>query len=278
MWLALVVALVAGVASPALAETVRFPSADGKTALVGYLYIPQGAPPYPAIVLLHGRAGPYSSLANGVFTEATLAKRHVSWASFWADHGYVALVVDSFGPRGYAKGFPRGSYAQRPPEVSEQSVRPLDAYGALAYLRARSDVIGDRIALQGWSNGAMTTLVTISDTAPGIERPTPASGFRAALALYPGCGMAHVKDRFVPYAPVLMLLGSADDEVSPLTCERLAVRTRAAGSPLELVVYEGAQHGFDDPGMAKQSREANRRATEDARTRAAEFFRAYLRP
>jgi carboxymethylenebutenolidase len=154
------------------------------------------------------------------------------------------MLVDGFGPRGYPHGFPQHSYDQRPAELDETTVRPLDAYGALAYLRARSDVIGDRIALQGWSNGAMTTLVTISDTAPGIERPTPASGFRAALALYPGCGMAHVKDRFVPYAPVLMLLGSADDEVSPLTCERLAVRTRAAGSPLELVVYEGAQHGF----------------------------------
>jgi len=266
--------LVALITGRAAAETVRFPSTDGKTSLVGYLFLPRGDGPFPSIVLLHGRAGPYSSLANGVYTEATLAKRHASWAEFWTSQGYVALLVDSFGPRGYQRGFPRGSYSRRPPEVSEQTVRPLDAYGALAYLRARPDVIADRVGLHGWSNGAMTALVTISDTAPGIVQPTPTTGFRAALALYPGCGMDHVKDRFAPYAPVLMLLASADDEVSPATCEKLAQRTRAAGGALEFVVYEGAQHSFDDPGTTKQSLDANRRATADARTRAAAFFRA----
>jgi hypothetical protein len=45
----------------------------------------------------------------------------------------------------------------------------------------------------------MTALVTVADDAPGITRSTPATGFRAALALYPGCGMDHVKDRYAPY-------------------------------------------------------------------------------
>jgi len=279
---AIVVALCGVLAgTPAAAETVHFRSADGKTTLVGYLFLPRADSALsraPAIVLLHGRGGPYSSLANGVYTEATLSRRHATWAEFWASQGFIALVVDSFGPRGYHGGFPRGSYSQRPAEVSEQTVRPLDAYGALAYLRARPDVMADRVGLQGWSNGAMTALVTMSDNAPGITRPTPATGFRAALALYPGCGMAHVQERFAPYAPMLMLLASADDEVSPVTCEALAVRTRAAGGPLEVVVYDGAEHSFDDPGQRRQSVEANRRATEDARQRAVRFFRTHLTP
>lgn len=37
---------------------------------------------------------------------------------------------------------------------------------------------------QGWSNGAMTALVTMSDHAPGIENPNPQTGFRVALAEY----------------------------------------------------------------------------------------------
>lgn len=258
------------------AETVRFPSADGMTTLVGYLFVPSGADPSPAVVLLHGRAGPYSSLANGVYTAATLSKRHAAWATFWQERGYVALLVDSFGPRGYPRGFTRGSYAQRPAEVSEQTVRPLDAYGALAYLRTRRGVIPDRVALQGWSNGAMTALVTMSDAAPGIAAPTPSTGFRAALALYPGCRMDAVKARYVPYAPILMLLASNDEEVAPAPCEQLAARTRAAGGPLELVIYEGAEHSFDDPAPIRQSREPNRRATEDAMIRAARFFRDAL--
>jgi carboxymethylenebutenolidase len=188
----------------------------------------------------------------------------------------VALLVDSFGPRGYSAGFPRGSYSNRPAAVSEQNVRPLDAYGALAYLRTRGDVIADRIGLQGWSNGAMTALVTMSDAAPGIERPTPERGFRAALALYPGCGMERVKDRYTPYAPLLMLLASDDEEVSPATCKELAARTKAAGGPLEMVVYDGAEHSFDDPGARRQSREANRLAKDDAIARAERFFRLHL--
>jgi len=267
----------AGAESAVAPETIRFPSADGTTSLVGFLFLPDGPGPHPAIVLLHGRSGPYSSLARGVYTAATLSGRHLAWGRFWQEQGYVALLVDSFGPRGYPAGFPRDSYRQRPAAVSEQAVRPLDAYGALAYLRARTDVMGDRVGLQGWSNGAMTALVTMADTAPGITRPTPATGFRAAVALYPGCDMEHVKRRFAPYAPVLLLIASADDEVSPKACESLAARSRAAGAPVEIVVYDGAEHNFDDPGRAKQAGEANRRATADARVRAARLFEAALK-
>src|SRR5262245_26416823 len=82
-------------------ETVHFHSADGQTNLVGYLYLPSGRVPHPAVIMLHGRVGAYSSLAHGVYNADTLSKRHKFWGEFWARHGYVALLVDSFGPRGY---------------------------------------------------------------------------------------------------------------------------------------------------------------------------------
>lgn len=66
---------------------------------------------------------------------------------FWAEHGFIALLVDSFGPRGYPSSFPKGSYEDRPSAVSEQTVRPLDAYGALRYLCGRGDIIADRIGV-----------------------------------------------------------------------------------------------------------------------------------
>src|SRR5580698_9812711 len=129
-------------------KTVHFPSEDHGKKLVGYLFEPSGPGPHAAVVMLHGRAGPYSSAAKGVYTAATLSKRHKEWGTFWADRGYVALLVDSFGPRGYSSGFPKGSYEDRPAEVSEQTVRPLDAYGALRYLRGRPNIIPDRIGVQ----------------------------------------------------------------------------------------------------------------------------------
>src|SRR5215467_16206059 len=86
------------------AKTVHFRSGDGKTELIGYLFQPSGRGPHAAVVLLHGRAGPYSSLAKGVYNASTLSKRHKFWGEFWADRGYIALLVDSFGPRGFWQG------------------------------------------------------------------------------------------------------------------------------------------------------------------------------
>jgi dienelactone hydrolase len=149
------------------------------------------------------------------------------WGELWAGAGYMALLVDGFGPRGYPHGFPRFSYRDRPAEVDEATVRPLDAYGALAYLRTRPDVVPDRIGLMGWSNGGSATLAAMAVGAPGIATPTPATGFRAALVFYPGCGL---KGRFAhgyrPYAPVRVFHGTGDEEVSPRRCGDLVVRAR----------------------------------------------------
>jgi carboxymethylenebutenolidase len=230
------------------------------------------------VVLLHGRAGVYSSLAKGVYNARTLSKRHKFWGEFWASKGCVALLVDSFGPRGHWEGFGRGSYDERPSEVSEQTVRPLDAYGALEFLRKRGDVIGDRIGLQGWSNGGMTTLVTMSSTAPGVNAPSPSTGFRAALAFYPGCGMQAIQGSYVPYAPLHLFVGTADEEVSPQRCQKWEAGVRTRSNLTGLTSYAGAEHNFDDPSASKQGKPANAAATADARQRAAEFFRRHLQP
>jgi len=250
-----------------LPKTVHFQSEDHKTKLVAYVFEPSTPGPHAAVVMLHGRAGPYSSLANGSYTAATLSKRHKEWGGFWAERGYIAILVDSFGPRGYPSGFPRGSYDDRPEAVSEQTVRPLDAYGALRYLRTRRDVIKDRIGVQGWSNGGMTVLVTMGDHAPGLEQP----GFRAALAEYPGCGMKAIQGAYHNYAPLLMMIAGADEEVSPERCQQFADKNK-----IEKIVYAGADHNFDDPGKTKQAKAANRKATADAMRRAEAFFAANL--
>jgi dienelactone hydrolase len=259
------------------AETIHFPSADGHTDLIGYLFRPSGPGPHAAVVMLHGRGGPYSSLAKGVYSADTLSARHKFWGELWASQGYLALLVDSFGPRGYWRGFPKGSYDDRPSAVSEQAIRPLDAYGALAYLRTRPDVIRDRIGLQGWSNGAMTALATMSSRAPGISTPSPASGFRAAVTFYPGCGMEAIQGAYIPYAPVQMFVGTDDAEVSAQRCIAWEKRIQSAGGSIELTAYDGAQHDFDDPSASRQSNDSNVAATRDAVRRAESFFERQLK-
>lgn len=262
-------------ASAGVPETVYLASADGRSEIVGYLFAPAASGPHPAIVLLHGRGGPYSANVNEDCTlvarsikspcnASTLSKRHRMWGEYWAERGYLALLIDSFGPRGKAHGFGRFTHGDAiRDDVNEKTVRPLDAEGALAWLRKRGDVAADSIFLQGWSNGGSTALNVIH------RQGMQTAGFRAALAFYPGCGpkalLAPVLTTAVPFT---MFLASGDEEVSPAICRQFAERSRSAGSPVDVVLYQGAAHGFDDPGAKRQSIAANRTATANAFQRA----------
>ena len=261
-------------------DTVYFPSADGATEIVGYLFRPAGAGPHPAVVMLHGRAGPYSANDNADCTlvarqvsspcsAATLSMRHAMWGQYWAEHGYLALLPDSFGPRGKAHGFGRFTHGDSDrDEVNELTVRPLDAEGALAYLRARGEVASGRIFLQGWSNGGSTALNV-------MIRQGASAGFRAALVFYPGCGRAALLAPAISSgAAIAMFLGEDDEEVSPTICQHVAERSRAAGTPVDVTLYPGATHDFDDPGAKRQSVAANQAAKADAMAKAIAIVQA----
>jgi dienelactone hydrolase len=273
-------AVLAGRSASDLPATVSFPSLDGRTTLVGYLFKPRSnrSGKSPAIVLLHGRAGPYSSLANGNYSAATLSKRHMMWGEFWSQRGGLALLVDSFGPRGFAKGFAAGAYDERPPEVNEVTVRPLDAYGALQFLTSVKDSVDAmRIGLQGWSNGGSAVLATMAKSTLSSLGLSESVAFRAALAFYPGCGLDDkFRGGYTPYAPVRIFIGTADEEVSPQKCETLAQESRNSGNNIEINVYPDATHDFDDPGVKRQSVPANVAATADATAKAASFMGQYL--
>jgi len=272
------IAFAATAASAAEPVTVRFLSDDGTTTLTGYLYAPhfRGKSPAPAVVMMHGRAGPYSSLAKGRYDSTTLSKRTKDWAELWAEQGDWALVVDGFGPRGFPKGFPAGTDDERPTAVNEISVRPLDAYAALKFLRQQPGVDGSRIGIQGWSNGGSATLATGSTEALAKAGLTPKTGFVAALAFYPGCGLqGHYKqDGYSAYLPVRVFVGTADEEISPAVCTSLVKKARAGGSDIALTTYDGATHDFDDPGEKRQSVPANVAAATDATGQSLAFFKA----
>lgn len=262
-------------------ETVQFSSADGRTQLTGYFFLPAKlSSARPAIVLMHGRAGAYSSLAKGSYTAATLSQRHRAWASYWAANGFAALLVDGFGPRGYPAGFGRGTYKDRPDELDETVARPQDAYGALAYLRGRPEVDASRVGLMGWSNGGSATLAALMQSAPGSDyAPLGGLHFQAGLALYPGCALKDkVKAGLKSTVPIRVLSAADDDEVSPKICEALTRRSREIGTDITITIYPGAVHSFDDPGKERQSHAPNRAATEDAYRQAFAFFAGKLKP
>ncbi|MFN7085408.1 MAG: dienelactone hydrolase family protein [Burkholderiales bacterium] len=224
------------VAAPARAtsdfERVEFPALkdfDGQAVtLDGWLYRPRGTGPFPALVLLHGCSGMYGSQGY-----VTPSYRH--WAELLRDEGYIALLVDSFGPRGYRSIC---DLQKRP--ILESRERVEDAYAALQWLSQQADVAAGRVGLIGWSNGGTGTLYAMRATTQ------PQGGFRAAVAFYPGCTtISKAQTPYTPYAPLLILIGEADDWTPAAPCKQVADRAKALGAPLDIVAYPGAHHSFD---------------------------------
>jgi carboxymethylenebutenolidase len=277
--LALAMAVLALLAGPALAQTsqprtVSFPSADGRTALTGYLFAPADRPKTaPAVVLMPGQGGAYSPLAKGNYSSVTLNKEIRGWAEFWTRQGYWALVVDSFGPRGHAAGPAGGAEG-----AAEAAIRPFDAYGALRYLRSSPRVQSDRVALQGWSGGGSTVLAAMSRQIVPLTEIQTGHGFRTGIALSPGCGaLVRLKPPgYLPYAPVRLFVGGRDEAASASTCQKLAIASKAAGGDIAAVVFEAASYDFDDPGRDRAAAPANAAAAAQTRQQALTLFATEL--
>jgi dienelactone hydrolase len=215
-------------AAPAAAEQrVAFPSADG-TAIDAILFLPEGPGPHAAVILLHGCGGRDDR-------HGRMMARDADWARRLAGLGYVVLAPDSFGPRGVRA---LCTVANRP--VLPGRERRADALGARAWLAARADVRAEAIALMGFSNGGSTVLFAAD-----------APGFAAFVSFYPGCRALLSRRGWQPAAPLLLLIGEADDWTPAAPCAELA----AKHAPITFVSYPGAYHGFDGPGSRVQVRE-----------------------
>lgn len=261
------------------AEAVEFRTLDTATGKVdGYLFRPRNVTgKAPAVVLMHNRDGLYSSRAEGDYKASTLSPRNKAWAQFWAGRGYYVLLVDSYAARGYPQGMADIPVKERPESVDDVNARPLDAYGALQYLRKIPEVDGDRIGLMGLAAGGSAVLATMADDKPGDMRKL---GFRAGIAVSPFCTLRKRFDKngYKPYAGVRLFMGAADQTSSPDTCKGLVERSRKKGGDVELTVYPGASHGFEEPGKRNQARPENAAATEGLRAAAASFFEQALTP
>ena len=223
-------ALLLPLAALGAGEEVRFPGPG--VELVGRLYVPEGEAKAPAVVLLHGCSGMW--LRNGKPTRS-----YDDWAEHLRREGFVALLVDSFGPRGE-----REICTQKERRVSVSQDRPRDAYAALRWLAARPDVDPASIQLFGWSNGAQATLHALAPEAPGREADGPQ--FRSGVAFYPGCGVfVRSQTPYRPDVPILIQSGAADDWTPAAACQRLVKLSNRRGAKMEIDVYEDAHHSFD---------------------------------
>jgi carboxymethylenebutenolidase len=76
-----------------------------------------------------------------------LSKRHKAWGELWDGAGLRRAAGRRLRPARLSGRVSAPQLRQPPEELNEVTVRPLDAYGALAWLRTRADVDGALIAL-----------------------------------------------------------------------------------------------------------------------------------
>ena len=253
-----------GVGAAEAGTLVEFPNLPDRAPakLLGYLARPDtglsailggqnnGIGRYPAVVVLHGCGG-FSSHA------AEIADRMGSW-------GYVALAVDSLGPRGIDSHCGGGSPDQA-----------FDAYAALRYLSQLDLVDPARVAVLGQSMGGSSALYAVDrDLAAQYFRER----FRAAIAYYPSCGIPAASMT----APTLVLTGEADDWNPAERCREMAAHARPDGAAIALTVYPGAYHAFDvaqfKPGVRSLGHwcEYDEAAATDAEQKLRAFLIAHL--
>ena len=148
-----------------------YPVDANRLTLVARLYLPDaavhGSGPYPAVVILHGSGGVWSSdlIANG------LSSQFREWGKSLSAMGYLALFPDSYNARGIPGNFggrrPHHDPAQDDHLCSPNYERPKDVVAALTYLTGRSDFDGENVALIGFSHGAQTGMNAMLD--PSID-------------------------------------------------------------------------------------------------------------
>jgi dienelactone hydrolase len=189
----------------------------------GFLTKPEGPGPFPAIVHLHGCGGLPKAVKEGT-DKGQWSERLAAW-------GYVVLVVDSFTTRGIEQACTTAGPAA--PRVG-------DAYGALAYLAAQPFVDPNRIVLLGFSQGAIAALSLVRARDFDLFENEAAHRFKAAVAFYPSC-----PEDGTMTVPTLILIGERDDWTLAAACTRMMASRSGAGSPVRLIVYAGAHHGFD---------------------------------
>ena len=237
---------------------------------------PEGPGPFPAVVLLHGCHG--------------ISESNHEWSRWFRDQGYVAMLVDSWSPRGV-------------PPTCDPKFRDIpnterfdDAVGALRLLHTRPYVDREHVGVIGWSNGGVFAVALVNG--PSLERARrrgvvlPEPGFRASVGFYPG-GCYSLVNELVT-RPLLVLLGDADDWTTPGPCVEMVEAMRRRGADARIVLYPQAYHYFDVIGQPRAYLPdvANRNkpneccgatvafdpaAFADARRRVAEFFGYHLK-
>jgi dipeptidyl aminopeptidase/acylaminoacyl peptidase len=203
---------------------------------------PVGSGPWPTVLFVHGHQEPFREGGEAYVKNGRLGRM--------ASRGYVAAAVSQPG-YGHSDGPPDfcGPYTQ------------AAVLGALEFLRTQLFVQPHKVALYGYSRGAIiASMVATQD--PQLAAfvlwagaynffqcyPTPVRGIDAHIEHEAGTSAAAFRARSAILhvermkAPVLLLHGAQDERVSVRQAEAFADTLRAKGIAVKVGIFPHARH------------------------------------
>ncbi|ATD66734.1 S9 family peptidase [Luteimonas chenhongjianii] len=227
-------------------------AADGRTPLHYSLIRPADFDErntYPVVVFVYG--GP----AAQTVLDTWPGRADASFHQYLAQRGYVVFSLDNRGTPRRGRDFGGALYERQGTVEVEDQLRGVE------WLKSQPWVDGQRIAVNGWSNGGYMTLMLLAK-APDAYACGIAGAPVADWALYD----THYTERYMnlPKANVdgyreasvfthagnirpnalLLIHGMADDNVLFSNATQLMSQLQQAGTPFELMTYPGAKHGL----------------------------------
>jgi dienelactone hydrolase len=209
----------------------QFLKADKESAtpvtITAKLQVPSSEQSVPAVILLHGSAGPTSAMTW-------------HWAKVLNRLGIATLRIDSYSGRGFEEIFTDQG------RVGEFN-NIIDTYRGLDVLAGDPRIDPARIVVMGFSRGGIAALYS-SMTRFEALYGSDSAVLAAHLPFYPPCNFALEGELDLGAAPVRVFHGEADVWNPLPPCRDYVDRLKAAGHDVTITTYPGAHHAFDDPG------------------------------
>ncbi|MBE9182517.1 dienelactone hydrolase family protein [Oculatella sp. LEGE 06141] len=223
---------------PVAAERVTYATVDG-TPVVGYLARPADtSEPLPGLIVIHEWWGLNDNIE--------MMTRRL------AGEGYTALAVDLFGQ---VAGTPDQARAQV--QSASQNPQRLEENLRQAYQYLETNQQASKIGSIGWCFGGSWSLNAALLLPEQLD----------ATVIYYGGELKTEPEQLQPLQmPILGIFGALDDNPSVETVRAFESALISLNKPVEIHVYEGADHAFANPSGTRYNAEAAEDAWEKTLT------------
>ena len=196
------------------------------------LFLPDAGERRPAMVVCHGLGG-------------VKPERELTYGHKLAQAGHVALVPDGFAARDLEEADDKWKAFR----VSTWTL-VADAFAALRYLCSHPRVAPEAVSIMGFSWGGMVSVLTAYEQIRASYLKDDPARFAGHVSLY-GCSLPRLEDPQTTRAPVLVMAGAHDANVSVPRTREICEDLRRGGSAVNLKVFDG-YHQWDGKDHEKR--------------------------